>query len=167
MVIKIADYCESWPAAFITENARLVQAIGEFLHSVEHIGSTSVPGLAAKPIIDIMPGVKHSTQLDPCVEPLQMLGYHYVAKYEAIMPFRRYLWKQSDDPQQPGIHLHIVEYGGDFWKRHLRFRDMLRSNEILRVQYEQLKRDLAPQFKDVNDYAEAKTEFIQKALQNK
>lgn len=164
MVIDIVEYSHNWPEAFALENQRLSKAIGKLVKHVEHIGSTAVQGLAAKPIIDIMPGVIDSDCLDQCIEPLQNLGYHYVPEYEARMPFRRYFWRQPDDDRQPGIHVHVVEYAGEFWMKHIRFRDLLRKDNMLRAQYAQLKHSLASQFTDSNKYADAKTEFIQTAL---
>jgi len=85
--IVIRDYDPTWPAEFERERARLRTALGSLVTSIEHVGSTAVPGLAAKPIIDVLVGV-HSLRLarSLSIEPLQSLGYAYMAEYEAWLP---------------------------------------------------------------------------------
>ena len=97
-----------------------------------------------------------------CIKPICELGYEYVPEFEAVMPFRRY-FRRLADGKSDSHHIHLVEQGSDFWERHLLFRDYLRAHPERAREYEQLKRRLAPQFSDVNDYAEAKTEFIRAA----
>jgi GrpB-like predicted nucleotidyltransferase (UPF0157 family) len=159
-LIVIANYDPSWPAMFDEERARLVGAVGNWVLGIEHIGSTSVPGLGAKPVIDILIGVGALADADEhCIEPICGLGYEYVPEFETVMPFRRY-FRRSADEQNHSHHIHLVEKGSDFWQRHLLFRDYLRAHPDRAREYEQLKRRLAPQFSDVNDYAQAKNEFI-------
>jgi GrpB-like predicted nucleotidyltransferase (UPF0157 family) len=158
--IRIGNYNPRWPAMFEAERVRLVSVVGDWVDGIEHIGSTSVPGLAAKPVIDILMGVRTLADADSnCIEPVRGLGYEYVPQFETVMPFRRYFRRLTPD----GIHshhIHLVEKESDFWERHLLFRDYLRAHPECAREYEQLKRRLAPQFSDVNDYAAAKTAFI-------
>ena len=158
--IIIADYNSRWPGMFEEEKERLLHCIGQWVLDIEHIGSTAVVGLGAKPVIDIMIGVQTLKTADTyCLTPMVGLGYEYVKKYEKEMPYRRYFHK--NDPRNSfGHHIHLVEKGSEFWKRHLLFRDYLRANEEAAGEYERLKRFLAPQFTDGNEYAVAKTDFI-------
>lgn len=126
---------------------------------IEHIGSTAVPGLAAKPIIDIMVGLENFALADSLVPRVTTLGYEYVQKYEAVMPLRRYFRRDTNGARSH--HLHMVAVGGEFWERHLLFRDYLRQHPDVAADYAALKRQLAArEWHDVNDYADAKTEFI-------
>jgi GrpB-like predicted nucleotidyltransferase (UPF0157 family) len=158
--IVIVDYDPNWSYLFEMEKDRLNQSIGPWVLDIQHIGSTSVPGLGAKPIIDIMIGVKTLQDADTyCLAPISGLGYDYVKKYEDQMPFRRYFHKnQAENTLE--YHIHLVESGSEFWERHIAFRDYLRMNKETARQYEELKRFLAPQFSDGNEYASAKTKFI-------
>ncbi len=127
---------------------------------VEHIGSTSVPDLAAKPIIDIMVGLTDFTQADGLVLHVQSLGYEYCSQFEVDMPFRRFFRKENAGVRTHQIHM--VALNSEFWNRHLSFRDYLKAHPNVAAEYAMLKRKLAEQeWKDVNDYAAAKTEFIQ------
>ena len=158
--IVIVDYDPKWPAWFEEEKNRLFQRMGRWVTDIEHIGSTAVPGLGAKPVIDMMIGVSSLPEADAyCLAPIASLGYEYFKKYEDQMPYRRYFCKnQSENILEH--HIHLVEKGGEFWERHLAFRDYLRANTETARDYEQLKRVLAPQFTDRNEYAAAKTDFI-------
>lgn len=156
--IKIADYDPNWPAQFESEKKRLLGQIGRWSMGIEHIGSTAVPGLAAKPIIDIMPGVRSVADAEACIEGMRRLGYHYVPEFEDALPDRRYFFKGH--PEQK-LHVHIVEAGGEFWRRHVAFRDYLRSHREDADEYAELKRKLAAQYpRDSLAYTEAKSEFI-------
>src|SRR5206468_3912812 len=87
------------------------------------------------------------------------IGYEYLPKYEDMMPFRRLFAKKPPEHAQ-AYNLHVVHLGHDFWARHLLFRDYLRAHPEAAQQYEQHKRELAPQFTNTNEYAHAKTDFI-------
>ena len=136
----IADYDSGWPGEFLAEKQRLIAAAGPALEAVEHVGSTSVPGLAAKPIIDVMGGVVDVGELDGLVGPFVLAGYEYVPEYEDVLPDRRYFRnppKGSGEPTR--FHLHVVEIGSDFWVEHLSFRDFLRSHPDVADEYAALK----------------------------
>lgn len=156
--ITIADYDPRWPALYEEEKARILAAIGEWLVDIQHVGSTAVPGLAAKPIIDIMPGIRSLTDAQHCIAALEALGYEYVPEYEAELPERRYFRKRATPYSH---HIHMVEATSDFWQRHLLFRDYLRAHPDAAAEYGELKRRLAARIGDDRvGYTEAKTEFI-------
>ncbi|MBS1809906.1 MAG: GrpB family protein [Acidobacteria bacterium] len=160
MKVEIAEYNPDWPAIFAREKADLLRALRLDGVCIEHFGSTSVIGLAAKPVIDVIVGLPDFALADGFVPNIEALGYDYIAKYNAVMPFRRFFQKRPD-----GIathNLHMVETGCEFWERHLLFRDYLRSHPETAMGYAAHKKELAlREWQDVNDYANAKTEFIQ------
>jgi len=157
--ISIEPYNQDWPTKFKHEKEKISQAIGGIFRSIEHIGSTSVPGLAAKPTIDILIGVKNLSEVTPeIIQKIEQLGYDYVSKYESNMPERRFFRKVLKGKKTH--HIHLVEVDSDFFKRHLLFRDYLRAHPKDARVYEELKHKLAKQFLDTNEYAKAKTEFV-------
>jgi GrpB-like predicted nucleotidyltransferase (UPF0157 family) len=147
---------------FEKESGRLLETLSADGIVIEHIGSTAVPGLEAKPIIDIMIGLPDFGRADAFVPLIQGLGYEYIQKYEDEMPFRRFLYLDEDGGRR--VNIHMVGINSPFWKRHLMFRDYLRQNPTVREEYHRLKLDLAArEWTDRNDYAQAKTDFIRKA----
>src|SRR5574341_240211 len=120
-LIVIADYNPRWPAMFEAERARILESIGEWLVDIEHVGSTSVPGLAAKPVIDMMAAVSSLDNARNIIEPLSALTYDYVPEYEVELPDRRYFRKGRRGSEGDKYHLHVVELGSPFWRRHLAF----------------------------------------------
>lgn len=162
-LIVIADYNPRWPAMFEAERARILEAIGEWLVDIQHVGSTSVPGLAAKPIIDIMPGLRTLDDTPRIVAGMESLGYRYIPEYEDQLPERRYFHRPvgSEHWRNRLFHIHAVETTSAFWRRHLAFRDYLRAHPEACDEYAALKRRLAAQYgADREGYTEAKTEFI-------
>jgi GrpB-like predicted nucleotidyltransferase (UPF0157 family) len=159
MRIIIEDYNPGWSTSFIAERDILIEAFGGIRIHVEHIGSTSVQGLAAKPVIDIMLGLEGFALADKVIDRIEKLAYVYVSKYEDVMPHRRFFIKDINGKRTH--HIHMVEIGTEFWKRHLFFRDYLRNNPAASGQYQQLKIELAKrEWNDGNEYADAKGEFI-------
>lgn len=159
--IELVDYDPDWPRQFDQERQRILAEIGELVIEIEHIGSTAVPGLAAKPVIDIMIGVDSLARADDeCIQPIVGLGYEYVKAFEQEMPERRFF--RRDSPVGRRSHqIHLVEIDTDWWERHLAFRDYLRDHAQERRSYEAHKRQLATrEYETTSDYAEAKTEFI-------
>lgn len=161
--VIIVDYDPDWPRRYGEERVLILETIGEYIASVEHIGSTSVPDLAAKPIIDIMAGLARLDDALHCVEPLSAVGYEYVPEYETQMPDRRYFRKGPE--RKRTHHLHMVELNGDFWTRHLLFRDYLRAHPEQIRAYADLKRVLAARYgRDREGYTNAKSEFVEGVL---
>jgi GrpB-like predicted nucleotidyltransferase (UPF0157 family) len=95
--IVIAEYDPRWPKMYGIEEQRIRQALGELLVDIEHIGSTSVPGLAAKPRIDIMPGLASEDELDRAIGPMTAIGFRYIPDYEDVMPYRRLFTRHAED----------------------------------------------------------------------
>lgn len=156
--ILIVHYDPHWPQEFDGEKTRIQTAIGPQIIALEHIGSTAVVGLAAKPVIDLMAAVKTLRDVQSCIQPMIELGYEYISEFETVMPERRYFRKGMPRTHQ----VHLVELQSEFWTRHILFRDYLRSHPETARAYGQLKRDLAIKFReDRNAYTDAKTEFIQ------
>ncbi len=159
MTFELAQYDPAWPGLFERERALVLGAIGRYARLVEHIGSTAVPGLAAKPIIDIMVGLDRIEDSAGCILPIEGLGYEYVREFEVTMPHRRYFRKLEGGRETH--HIHMVELTHEFWRRLLLFRDVLRSRPDIAREYEALKRSLAVRHaNDVEAYTEAKTPFI-------
>ena len=171
--IIIADYDPLWPHIFADERAMIFRACGrDAFVRIEHVGSTSVPGLAAKPIIDIMPGVRSLAAFAPCIAQLEAIGYQYVPAFERDgpsgpgMPFRRYFRKDVDGVR--AFHLHVVQTDSEFWRDHLLFRNYLRFHQDDADEYAALKRRLADEYNrtmmgtDVNvGYTDFKTDLIE------
>ena len=125
--------------------------------AIEHISSTSVPGLSAKPILDIMPGVAAHADGARTIEPLTRLGYVYSG--ENGIPGRCYFDLRHQE--RTVVHVHLFEIGTENWLRHLLFRDYLRAHPDVAAQYAALKRDLALRFRHERAaYTDAKSEFI-------
>ena len=135
----VQPYDPQWPSRFAAEKLRLAEALGSLAQRIEHHGSTAVPGLAAKPIIDIQVSVASLQPLDPFIAALSSLGYVHVAHDDDVRcPFfhRPALWPHTH-------HVHLVLAGGEEEARTLAFRDYLRSHRDVAEEYEHLKRQLA------------------------
>jgi GrpB-like predicted nucleotidyltransferase (UPF0157 family) len=160
--IRIDGYDPRWPGLYEGEKWLLERHSDGRLIAIEHVGSTSVPGLAAKPLVDIMGGVISLADADALVEPYEAIGYQYVPEYEDQLPERRYFRKPSDLITRVTLfHLHVVEVDSEFWTRHLLFRDYLRSHPDVADEYAMLKRRLAVEYaSDPLGYTDAKTDFI-------
>lgn len=153
--IEIVDYSAEWPVRYSEERERINQALGSVARRIEHVGSTAVPGLAAKPVIDIMVTVDDPDDESDFREQLEGAGY--------VLRVREPRHRMFRTPERD-VHLHIWQAGSEDEERHLRFRDRLRSNSRDREQYERTKRSLAGHYRDANYYAEAKTAVIQEIL---
>lgn len=159
MRIEIHPYTTEWPVLFKQEKAQLDEGLAHLRPHIEHVGSTSVVGLAAKPIIDIMIRIPDFNEADLSVAPTQNLGYTYISDFEYVMPFRRFFIKSKNGSKTH--HVHLVEKHSEFWRRHLAFRNHLRENKEDRIAYERLKIQLSHQeWESGNHYSAAKTEFI-------
>ncbi len=161
--VIICPYSGEWPALFAGIRAELRSVWAPIDVAIEHIGSTSVPGLAAKPVIDVLLGARSLAGIEAKVAPLGALGYAYVPKYEVELPERRYVVKASATSLR--VHLHAVEHESRLWQDHLAFRDRLRADAGLRDQYQALKLRLAEAHAgDKAAYSEAKGPFIRSVL---
>ena len=157
MKINIVPYNDEWPLLFETIKKEIKSIIDNKI-IIEHIGSTSVHNLASKPIIDILIGVG-SNELDMYVKPIKNLGYTHIKEYEIETPNRRFFFYEKSNKRI--AHIHLVKKNSRWFKRHIAFRNELRSNEIIRKKYERLKYSLSEkEWKDGNEYADAKTTFV-------
>ena len=150
-VIIIAEYDPAWPRRFEGERSRIAKALGRTAQAIEHIGSTAVPGLAAKPIVDILVAVDEVEDEGAYLARLESAGYVLRVREPGHRMFRT---------PAKDVHLHIWSERGEI-ARHIAFRDRLRANEEDRQRYERAKRKLAERdWNCSNDYAEAKTDVI-------
>jgi len=163
--IDLAPYDPNWPSMFEAEAVRLGQALGDLALRIEHNGSTAVPGLSAKPIIDIQVSVADLRPLDAFGKPLESLGYvHVPHPDDAFCPFfhRPSRWPHTH-------HVHVVQAGGGEERRTLAFRDYLRGHDAVAREYERVKQRLMAELTP-NDsasreaYASGKTEFIERVI---
>lgn len=155
--IEVVPYDPIWVKLFEEEAARISEAIPEGLIAVHHIGSTSVPGLAAKPIIDILLEVSNLTLLDGFDSNMESIGY--TVKGEFGIPGRRFYLKGLIDRTH---HIHAFEQGSVGVHRHLAVRDYLRTYPEQAAEYGGLKSEIAKQFEHDNDrYCNAKHDFVQ------
>jgi GrpB-like predicted nucleotidyltransferase (UPF0157 family)/protein associated with RNAse G/E len=159
--VTLAPYHPAWPRLYAEEAARIATAIGHWVVQIEHIGSTSVPGLAAKPIIDIGVAVVNFEEATRCIQPLLALGYTY--RGEHGIPRRHFFIKNEGALRTH--HLHMLEPTNPDWRQHIAFRDYLRQRPDVVGEYATLKQQLAAQFpNDRRLYTEAKSGFITRSL---
>ena len=158
--VRLVDYDPAWPRLFDEEARRLREALGAGLAALEHIGSTAVPGLAAKPILDIAAAVADLSGLPALVAALEAAGYAYKGEYG--LPGRHFF--TLGDPAR--VHLHVVVQGSGHWSSWIALRDRLRADPDLRARYAALKAGLAAQHaRDRDAYTAAKSGFIREALE--
>jgi GrpB-like predicted nucleotidyltransferase (UPF0157 family) len=161
--LVIADYDPEWPARYEAEKALILKAIGHIIADIEHIGSTSVPGLGAKPIIDIMIGLHRLDDAVECIPRLEAIGHKYVPEFEAFVPDRRFFRKGPDEARTH--HIHMVERASEFWNDRILFRDYMRSHEDDAILYLLLKKELAARFgSNRQGYSDAKASFVSAIL---
>jgi GrpB-like predicted nucleotidyltransferase (UPF0157 family) len=159
--VCIVPYDATWPEKFEAERALLARVLGDLVRGpIEHVGSTAVPDLAAKPIVDIMAGVKSLAASEPAKQRLAAHGYQY-APYEAELMH----WFCKPSPAYRTHHLHLVPYGSELYRQRLEFRDRLRADPRLAAEYAALKRELARQNEwDREAYTNAKWPFVRRVL---
>jgi len=160
--VVIEEYNEDWALEYQQEERKIKEILTNKLIAIEHIGSTSVPGLGAKPIIDFMVGVSDLNEVEQFIEPLAKLGYEHV--YHKEFPNRRFFRKGQ---RRAGTHhLHIYNYGSKEWKNNILFRDYLKTHPDVLKQYNQLKKELAEKYRnDRVAYTNAKHPFIIDVIQ--
>jgi GrpB-like predicted nucleotidyltransferase (UPF0157 family) len=153
--VILTAHREEWHQLFAEEKALVLDVIREHVISIEHVGSTAICGIVAKPILDIMVGVAKFEDGEKCVRGLEDLGYEY--KGENGVPRRHFFGKGVPRTH----HLHMVVVESDFWKYHILFRDHLRHNKSAAKAYNDLKRTLAQCFSDNREaYTNGKAAFV-------
>ena len=156
----LSPYRNEWPALFDSEKKILLSAIGNHVIDIQHVGSTSIPGMRAKPILDLGIAVDEFENARTCIEPLTDIGYSF--RGEHGIPRRHYFTK--GDPTTH--HIHMVEEYSDEWTKLIRFRDLLRADPKTAEDYRSLKLDLWERLSgDRKAYQAAKAAFIGKVLQ--
>lgn len=159
--VTLSPHREEWHQLFAEEKALILDAIGEHIIAIEHVGSTAICGIVAKPVIDLMVGIPTFEDGEKCVQPLERLGYIY--KGENGVPMRHCFGKGAREMRTH--HLHMVAGGSDFWKHHLLFRDYLIDNRQIAEEYNRLKLDLANCFpRDREAYTNGKESFVKQVL---
>lgn len=161
--VVVSPYSAEWPRCFLAIRDELIAVFSPMAVAIEHIGSTSVPGLAAKPVIDVLLGACSLADVESKIEALGGLDYAYIRKYEDVLPMRRYFVKSPAASFR--VHLHAVERGSRIWQEHLAFRGALRSDPALCARYQSLKLQLAQEFADDKAaYSAAKDPFVRSVL---
>lgn len=159
MKIDLVNYDPAWPDMAAREAERWQKALGPALVEVHHIGSTSVPGLAAKPVIDLIPVIAGGADPDALRPEVHAMGYEWLGEYG--LPRRRYCRRSSPTTGKPLVHAHCWQEGDSEIRRHLAFRDALRADPLLRGAYEERKRHCASvHFEDPAGYGACKASWI-------
>lgn len=157
--VLLAEYDPVWPALFEREAARIRDTLGPAALRVEHVGSTSVPGLAAKPIIDIVLVVPDSSDEPSYVPPMEAAGYLLRIREPGWFEHRLFKGPETD------VNVHVFSEGCGEVDRMLAFRDRLRADEADRRLYERAKRDLAArEWRYVQHYADAKSDVVREIM---
>lgn len=159
--VKLLPYTDEWKRLYNKEEEIMLSIIKDYVIDIQHIGSTSIPGLTAKPIIDIIIGIKTFTDLPIIIKELKANGYIYRPKSSTD---ERVLFVKGTD----GIrthHIHVVKWKGDEWNNNILFRDYLTKYSEIAEEYSKLKNSLSKKYKnDRNTYTESKNEFIQNVI---
>jgi len=159
--IHIVPYDTSWVAQFERERAVLERLLAPWRGGpIEHVGSTAIPGLCAKPVIDIMVGVTSLPESEPAKSALREAGYQYAEYKTDVMH-----WFCKPSFAMRTHHLHLIPFGAPLWHDRLKFRDILRADPVLAADYATLKLALASKFEfDREAYTEAKSAFVARIL---
>ncbi len=153
-----------WPHAFEAEAAQVSRILGDNVVHIHHIGSTAIPNIYAKPVIDMLAEVSNIDRVDACNAAMAALGYTALGEYG--LPGRRYFRKDNAEGVRTH-HVHIFLAGSPEVIRHLAFRDFMRANPDCAQQYSDLKRALAAQYpNDIDSYMDGKDEFV-KAMEKR
>jgi GrpB-like predicted nucleotidyltransferase (UPF0157 family) len=159
--VILQPHDEKWHILFEDERSQILNAVGDYALKIEHVGSTAICGISAKPILDVMVALSKYDDGGKCIAGLEVLGYEY--KGENGVPGRHFFGKGVPRTH----HLHMVELKSDFWARHLAFRDFLNCDKSVALEYDRLKRNLAARFpNDRESYTNGKFAFVEKVLNN-
>ena len=162
--VRLHSYDPAWPLAFAAERSRLLSLLPDTFIEIEHFGSTAVPGLVAKPVIDLLAGVRSMAAAEAVTQPLVAAEYITSAEFNDSLSDRRWFMRWANGHRTH--HLHVVIHGGTAWQERIGFRDALRSNPSLAARYTELKQRLAAELgADREAYTDAKAEFVRSSLQ--
>ncbi len=160
MPIELYPYDPRWVRFYEEAKMALSVALGGYAKDIQHVGSTSIPGMAAKPVVDIAVAIERYPLPGEIIEAVCELGYEYMGEYG--IP-RRHLFRLRSPAI--GYNLHINELANDQFQRHVLFRDYLCAHPDVARDYERLKRELAARHDEVGPYADSKSEFVQTILE--
>jgi len=156
--VRVVPYDPAWPGKYAAEARRLRSAIGPLIEDIQHIGSTAIPGMAAKPIIDIAVAVTDVAVVKSLVPPLEAIGYEYRG---LLLGIKGHHFFRKGDPRE--YFLHAFERGSAFWARRIAFRDYLIDHAAVAEEYRQLKMRLGEQYADDRaSYTAEKKAFIER-----
>ena len=163
--VHLADHNPLWATKARDESALLSDVIGSNLVEVHHIGSTAIPGIKAKPIIDLMPVVRDMALLDNVQRQIEQMGYRWLGEYG--LEGRRYLFRDDPNSGQRLIQAHCYQDGSSEVTRHLAFRDYLVAHPLLAAEYERVKIACQSRHPDnSHEYGDCKSELIAKLEQD-
>ncbi len=158
-VVRVVEYDPRWPGLFLAEEQRIRAACGSLVLTLEHVGGTSIPGMCAKPVLDIAAGRPREASVEACVAALERAGYDH--RGERGVPGRQYF--RRGEPR--AYHVHLVEDGGPLWRDYLAFRDYLRAHPEVARAFADVKRVLAARFShDREAYLNAKGPHVEEIL---
>ena len=158
-VVRLVEYDARWPPLFAAEQQRIRDECGNLALKLEHVGGTSIPGMCAKPVLDIAAGRPRDTSTQDYVAALEQAGYEH--RGEQGVPGRQFFCR--GDPR--AYHVHLVEEDGPLWRDYVAFRDYLRAHAEAARQFADLKRVLAARFsQDREGYTIAKSSHVQEVL---
>ncbi len=161
MPIKLFPHDPDWELLYEEARQQLLAALGSYAMDIQHVGSTSIAGIAAKPVIDIAVAIRQYPLPDNVITAISDLGYTYRGEFG--IP-RRHFFSRRD--LLVGYNVHINELSNDEFQRHVLFRDYLRAHVAVKREYEDLKRDLASRYRDVGQYADNKSDFVKGTLES-
>jgi GrpB-like predicted nucleotidyltransferase (UPF0157 family) len=161
--VRLHPYDPEWPPAFAAECHRLLSLLPDAFVAIEHFGSTAVPGLMAKPIIDLLAGVRSMAVAEALTQPLIAARYTTSSEFNDSLTDRKWFMRWADGHRTH--HLHVVVHGSAAWQERIGFRDALRADPSLAARYAALKQKLAVEFAaDREAYTNAKAEFVRASL---
>ena len=159
--VELRPHDDRWPKLFVAEANRLRRALGPVVLAVEHIGSTAIPDMPAKPLLDMMAAVTDGAMIERLTADLAALGYEDCGA--AGVPERRLFAKGP--PEQRTHHLSLVPIGAAYWRDQILFRDFLRANGEAAAAYAALKQDLLQRYRTARpDYTDGKSDFVSNVL---
>src|SRR5918912_364122 len=162
--VRVVEHNQGWAALAVDACQEVRLACGDLFEDLQHVGSTAVPSLPSKPILDLAAGVRTTEAIPEIVRRLTAIGYLYCGDKGDE---GGHLFVRESAPNVRTVHLHVVEHNGNQWKNYLLFRDLLRQDALLRQQYAELKRRLADELgNDRKAYTASKQDFIGGALRD-
>ena len=159
--VRLALYTEEWAVLFEKERILLKQILGGLALDIQHVGSTAILDMPAKPIIDIAVGVKTVNDFGECTKPLRSAGY---LLRENASNWREFFFAKGPEEKRT-YHLHLMKYNGEIWKDYLAFRDYMRANKKCAQEYASLKKNLSNKYFEKRvEYTAGKSKFIRETI---